>query len=153
MLDHAPKLQAIVLKLPANLQTKWRETVVRTRRKDNAVAGFNDFRRLSLTKTTLRSSSVTEDNKKFPPHDLDDYTRQGIPAYHKQITTSDIVSRIEHLKEIAGEIPACDPELEIGLLIGGNRPKALVPLMVVPNDGDGPSLYSAMVGQSAVQFM
>ena len=373
VLDHAPNLQAIVLKLPANLQTKWRETVVRTRRKDNTVAGFGDlvefveyaaetandpvYGKDALIKTKLRSSGVTEDNKKFSPskpksssfatnlstaakppsshgagfsrqnvksqrcplcersHDLDDceafqkktvnerraflvekalcfacygdnhhsrscrkkrvckrcptllhlegftvakredtsqkqaseekatkvtngcvditqqanakddillqtilpvvitqkgtnksmktyafydngsagcflteslkrqleasstkttlqlgtmhgqslvesaivkdlvvsdlkgknpielprtYTRQEIPADHKQIPTSEIVSRIEHLKEIAEEIPAYDPELEIGLLIGSNCPKALVPLKVVPNDGDGP---------------
>ena len=66
------------------------------------------------------------------------YTRQEIPADHKQIPTSDIVARIEHLKEIAGKIPAYNPELEIGLLIGSNCPKALVPLKVLPNDGDGP---------------
>ena len=43
VLDHAPNLQAIVLKLPTNLQAKWRETVVRTRCKDNTVAGFGDL--------------------------------------------------------------------------------------------------------------
>ena len=374
VLDHAPNMQAIVLKLPANLQTKWRETVVRTRRKDNTIAGFgnlvefveyaaemaNDpvYGKDALSKTKPRSSGVTEDNKKFLPskqksssfatnlssaaksssshgagfsrqnvnnqrcplcdrsHDLGDceafqkktveerraflvekalcfacygdnhhsrscrkkrvckkckkphptllhlegftvakrqdtiqtkateekvtnacvdipqeakakydillqtilpvvvmqkgtnksvktyafydngsagcflteslkgqleatstetalqlgtmhgqslvdsaivrdlvvtdlkgnspvelsraYTRQEIPADHKQIPTPEIVGRIEHLKEIAGEIPAYDPELEIGLLIGSNCPKALVPLKVVPNEGDGP---------------
>ena len=45
---------------------------------------------------------------------------------------------IEHLKEIASDILAYDPDLEIGLLIGSNCPSALVPLSVVPNQGDGP---------------
>ena len=66
------------------------------------------------------------------------YTRQEIPADTEQIPTPEIVSRIEHLKEIASEIPVYDPELEIGLLIGSNCPNALIPLSVVPNEGDGP---------------
>ena len=55
----------------------------------------------------------------------------------QQIPTPEIVSCIEQLKEIASEIPAYDPELEIGLLIGSNCPNALVPLSV-PNEGDDP---------------
>ena len=45
---------------------------------------------------------------------------------------------IEHLKEIASEMPVYDPELEIRLLIGSNCPNPLVPLSVVPTKGDGP---------------
>ena len=66
------------------------------------------------------------------------YTRQEIPADTEQIPTPEIVSRIEHLKEIASEIPVYDPELEIGLLIGSNCPNALIPLSVPPNEGDDP---------------
>ena len=40
--------------------------------------------------------------------------------------TPEIVSRLEHLKEIASEIPVSDPE------------NALILLSVVPNEGDGP---------------
>ena len=81
---------------------------------------------------------LNQPNKKFQPHGLDDYTRQEIPADHKQMPTSEIVSRIEHLKEIDGEIPAYDPEMEIVLVTGSNCPKALAALMVIPNDGDDP---------------
>ena len=67
------------------------------------------------------------------------YTTNEIPVQHEQITTSrEIVGRIDHLKEIAGEIPLDDQELDTGLLIGNNCPIALVPLKVVPNEGDGP---------------
>ena len=66
------------------------------------------------------------------------YTRDEIPVNHDQIPTPEIVSRLEHLKEIANEIPAYDRDLDIGLLIGSNCPAALVPLKVVPNMGDGP---------------
>ena len=66
------------------------------------------------------------------------YTRDEIPVSHGQIPTPEIVRRLEHLKEIANEIPAYDRDLDIGLLIGSNCPAALVPLKVVPNMGDGP---------------
>ena len=66
------------------------------------------------------------------------YTRKEIPADHEQIPSPRLVNRIEHLKEIASEIPPLDPELEIGLLVGSNCPNALLPLRVVPNKGNGP---------------
>ena len=81
---------------------------------------------------------VTDLNGKNPVELPRAYTRQEIPADTEQIPTPEIVSRIEHLKEIASEIPVYDPELEIGLLIGSNCPNALIPLSVVPNDGEGP---------------
>lgn len=65
------------------------------------------------------------------------YTTNEIPVEHEQVPTREIVSRIDHLKEVAGEIPLYDQELDIGLLIGGYCPTALVPLKIVPNEGDG----------------
>ena len=81
---------------------------------------------------------VTDLNGKNPVELPRAYTRQEIPADTEQIPTPEIVSHIEHLKEIASEIPVYDPELEIGLLIGSNCPNTLIPLSVVPNEGDGP---------------
>ena len=43
VLNHPPNMQAVVQKLPFALQTKWRENVVRTRRKDGKVAGFTEL--------------------------------------------------------------------------------------------------------------
>ena len=81
---------------------------------------------------------VTDLNGESPVELPRVYTRKEIPADSEQIPTPNIVNRIEHLKEIASEIPAFNAELEIGLLIGSNRPNALLPLRVVPNKGDGP---------------
>lgn len=81
---------------------------------------------------------VTDLNGKNPVELPRAYTRQEIPADTGQIPTPEIVSRIDHLKEIASQIPAYDPALEIGMLIGSNCPNALIPLRVVPNEGDGP---------------
>jgi len=80
---------------------------------------------------------VTDVNGQNPVELPRGYTRQEIPAEVEQIPTPETVSRVEHLKEIASEIPAYDPELEVGLLIGSNCPSALVPLSVVPNQGNG----------------
>ena len=43
VLNHPPIMQAVVQKLPFALQTKWRENVVKTRRKDSKVAGFTEL--------------------------------------------------------------------------------------------------------------
>ena len=93
----------------------------------------------SLVDSTIAKDLVVTDLKDKNPVELPRaYTRQEIPADTEHIPTPEIVSCIEHLKEIASEIPAYDPELEIRLLIGSNCPNALIPLSVVPNEGDGP---------------
>jgi len=81
---------------------------------------------------------VTDVNGQNPVELPRAYTRQEIPAEIERISTPETVSRVEHLKEIASEIPAYDPELEVVLLIGSNCPSAMVPLSVVPNQGNGP---------------
>ena len=43
VLNHPQNMQAVVQKLPYALQTKWRENVVKTRRKDGKVAGVAEL--------------------------------------------------------------------------------------------------------------
>ena len=66
------------------------------------------------------------------------YTRDEIPADHRQIPTPDLINQWTHLSEVAKKIPEFEPHLEIGLLIGSNCPAALEPLEVVPCQSDGP---------------
>ena len=94
----------------------------------------------------VKNLVVTDLNGESPVDLPRAYTREEIPADPEQIPTPEIVGRIEHLKEIAPEIPAFDPELEIGLLIGSNCPNALLPLRVLPNKGDGPFAVRLMHG-------
>lgn len=43
VLNHSPNMPAVVQKLPNNLQTKWRENVVKCRIKDGRIVGFEDL--------------------------------------------------------------------------------------------------------------
>ena len=43
LLNHPPNMQSVVQKLPNNLQTKWRETVVKCQIKNWRIVGFEDL--------------------------------------------------------------------------------------------------------------
>lgn len=43
VLNHPPNMPAVAQKLPNNLQTKWRENVVKCRIKDGRIVGFEDL--------------------------------------------------------------------------------------------------------------
>ena len=43
VLDHAPNMQSVVSKLPANLQAKWRDQVLKKKRREDGVACFSDL--------------------------------------------------------------------------------------------------------------
>ena len=84
VLNHPPNMQSVVQKLPANLQTKWRECAVKSRRKDGKIADFRDLTEfvehaaetandpiyskeaLNITKTTPKPKIFSEDQKKLP---------------------------------------------------------------------------------------
>ena len=83
VLNHPPNMQAIVQKLPFVLQTKWRENVVKTRRRDGKVAGLaelvefledaaespNDpvYGKEAPNKAKQRTNGPPESNKRSPP--------------------------------------------------------------------------------------
>ena len=43
VLDHAPNMQSVVSKLPANLQAKWRDQVLKKKRREDGVSCFADL--------------------------------------------------------------------------------------------------------------
>ena len=43
VLDHVPNLQSVVSKLPANLQSKWRDQVLKKKRREDSVICFADL--------------------------------------------------------------------------------------------------------------
>ncbi|XP_050414070.1 uncharacterized protein LOC126828362 [Patella vulgata] len=66
------------------------------------------------------------------------YTVGEIPVTLSQVPTPEIVSKWEHLQDIAKKIPQLIQGCDIGLLIGSNCPVALGPLEVKPSEGNGP---------------
>lgn len=43
VLDHAPNMQAVVSKLPGNLQAKWRDHVFKKKKRENSLISFKDL--------------------------------------------------------------------------------------------------------------
>ena len=86
VLNHPPNMQAVVQKLPFALQTKWRENVVKTRRKDGKVAGFTElvefleyaaesandpvYGKEALNKARQRTNGPPQSNKESLPFKL-----------------------------------------------------------------------------------
>ena len=59
------------------------------------------------------------------------YTRENIPVNRDHIPTARTASRWEHLKGISGDMSQTTLDIDVGLLIGYNCPRALAPLEVI----------------------
>lgn len=92
------------------------------------VRGFSDQVRISLPET---------------------FTRGIIPANKTHIPTPDIAQAWPHLQSVAEHIPPLQP-CEVGLLIGYNCPRALVPREVIPPVGNGPYAQKTDLGWGIV---
>ena len=86
VLSHLPNMRSIVQKLTANLQTKWRENAVKSRRSDGKIADFKDLTEfvehaaeaandpiysketLNSTRAAPKPKTPFEDQKKLPPY-------------------------------------------------------------------------------------
>ena len=55
------------------------------------------------------------------------YARDIIPSRKNQIPTPAVADKWQHLKKIRDKIPPLDENLDIGILIGSNCPKAIKP--------------------------
>ena len=77
------------------------------------------------------------------------FTHGDIPCSRDTIPTPQMAMRWPYLQCIAGELmPKSD--LDIGLLIGYNCPRALAPRDVIPPEGDGPFAQKTILGWSIV---
>lgn len=65
------------------------------------------------------------------------FSRNMIPANRSHVPTPEMASKWSHLRRIASELPPLQ-DCEIGLLIGYNCPKALLPREVIPPVNNGP---------------
>lgn len=79
----------------------------------------------------------------------DTYTRNIMPANHEHIPTAEMARQWPHLEPIAEYLEPLR-SCEIGLLIGYNCPKALVPREVIAPSDDGPYGQRTDLGWSIV---
>ena len=74
------------------------------------------------------------------------FTKDSIPIGHSQIPCKEVIERVPHLRHISPLLPTYFSDVEIGLLIGSNCPKAMQPLRVIPTAGDGPFALETPLG-------
>ena len=66
------------------------------------------------------------------------FTRQMIPFKSSQIPKPEVAMYWEHLKPIASELMPYRKDLEVGLLIGTNCPRAIKPRKIIPGSDNDP---------------
>ena len=78
------------------------------------------------------------------------FSRQGIPCKASQIPKPEVALQWEHLKCIAEELMPYREDVEVGLLIGANCPKALKPREVIPGEDNDPYAIRTDLGWGVV---
>ena len=78
------------------------------------------------------------------------YARETIPSRRDQIPRPEILNSWPHLRKIRGKIPPYDEDVDIGLLIGCNCPKAIKPIEVIRGKGEEPYAVWTPLGWSIV---
>ena len=78
------------------------------------------------------------------------YARDIIPSRKDQITTPAVADKWQHLKKIRDKIPPLDENLDVGILIGSNCPKAIKPKEVIAGKSEDPYAVRTLLGWSIV---
>jgi hypothetical protein len=66
------------------------------------------------------------------------FTRNNIPFKSSQIPKPEVAEQWSHLKVIGSELMPYRADLEVGLLIGTNYPKAIKPREIIPGSDNDP---------------
>jgi len=74
------------------------------------------------------------------------FTRDQIPSWRDQIPRPEIADKWPHLRKIRDSILPYQEDLEIGLLISCNCPKAIKPKEVILGKGDDPYAVRSILG-------
>lgn len=72
------------------------------------------------------------------------YSRDSIPSRRNQIPCSETASMWPHLQRIENKIPPYQEQLEVGILIGCNCPRAIKPREVITGKGVDPDAISTL---------
>ena len=74
------------------------------------------------------------------------YAKESIPCRGNQIPTAEMADKWPHLKKIKDKIPKLDADIEIGLLIGCNCPRAIKPKEVITGKSEDPYAVRTLLG-------
>ena len=74
------------------------------------------------------------------------YSRDSIPSRKDQIPTSETAKKWPHLKGIEDKIPPLQNNVDVGILIGCNCPRALKPQEVILGEDDDPYAVRTILG-------
>ena len=74
------------------------------------------------------------------------YSREFLAVDPEEIPTPSKISCWDHLEKLVQKIPDYDPSIPIGLMIGGDCPKAIEPVEVIPSDNGGPYAKRTSLG-------
>ena len=74
------------------------------------------------------------------------YSRDNIPSRPDQIPTSDTAQKWKHLQKIKDKLLPYQKDIEVGLLIGCNCPRALKPKEVILGKGEEPYAVRTILG-------
>ena len=78
------------------------------------------------------------------------FSSNQIPATSDEIPTPDNVCHWKHLSKVCNDLPEYMKHIKIGMIIGGNCPKANEPLEVIPSKNSGPFAYKTRLGWCVV---
>lgn len=99
----------------------------------NTIVGSNTIRTRKVTGLYIQDIEKGYTPIKVPFA----YSREYIPASHKDIATPDLARQWKHLSYIADKIPHRS-DVDIGLLIGQNVPAAFQPISVISGNEEEP---------------
>jgi hypothetical protein len=74
------------------------------------------------------------------------FSCSSIPVKRNQIPRPEMASKWQHLAKIAPELEPYHPDVEVGLLIGANCPRAITPRQVIPGRDDEPYAQLTDIG-------
>ena len=75
----------------------------------------------------------------------DTFSRERIPIDRDDVPTAEALREWEYLEDVVRTMPGVK-DIPLGLLIGGDCPKALEPVEVIPSQGDGPYAKRTRLG-------
>ena len=74
------------------------------------------------------------------------YAKESIPCRGNQIPTAEMAHKWPHLKKIKDKIPKLDADIEMGLLIGCNCPRAIKPKELITGKSEDPYAVRTLLG-------